>query len=151
MLWIWGFHEILYGVSSEGDMMDTLSDTYITAVYHYHRIPLDRKLNNHVSGTYHSLRMVHTGPTLAAHGRTLPGDGMSFARMSNIGHLSMLQMARTTVLLPVPCAPLSRIFYMVKVNERDSGALFQNIQCLALLALMVAHQENIQWYLIWIG
>jgi hypothetical protein len=91
--------------------MDTLSDTYITAVYHHHRNPLDRKLNNHVSEMYHGLQMVHTDATLAAHGRTTSAvDGMSFARMSNMGRLSMLQIARTTVLLPVPCAPLSRMF-----------------------------------------
>jgi hypothetical protein len=40
---------------------------------------------------------------------------------------------------------------MVKVNERDAGALVKNIPFLAELALTVTHQENIQWYPIRIG
>jgi hypothetical protein len=75
--------------------MDDLSDTYITAVYDYHSIPLDRKLNNHniMSEMYHGLRMTHTDATLAAHGPTSVRSGMSFTRMSSIGRLSMLQIA----------------------------------------------------------
>jgi hypothetical protein len=76
-------------------MMDTLSDTYITTVYDYHSIPLNRKLSNHniVSEMYHGLRMTHTDATFAAHGPTSVMCGMSFTRMSSIGRLSMLQIA----------------------------------------------------------